>query len=147
MWVPTPSGVGTTNQNFGGVEMLIMSLSAKTTTNTTGSAQPGVIYNAPMTVYAQAQVEAMPKQENKIDLKSFFKFTEKIQTKAKQRVIKEYAYIKNVPSTIFGTVYSARLFLTATSCLSIDKQDVSPLLTASCASFGAWGGSLVSGGC
>jgi hypothetical protein len=145
MWVPTPSGVGTTNQNFGGVEMLIMSLSAKTTTNTTGSAQPGVIYNAPMTVYAQAQVEAMPK-ENKIDLKSFFKFTEKIQIKVKQRVNKEYAHTKNVPSTIFGTVYGARLFLTATSCLSIDKQDVSPLLTAPCASFSTRGGSLVLGG-
>lgn len=126
--------------------MLIMSLSAKTTTNTTGSALPGVIYNAPMAIYAQAQVEAMPKQENKTNLKSFFKFTEKIQIKVKQQVNKEYAHTKNVPSTIFGTVYGARLFLTATSCLSIDKQDVSPLLTAPCASFSTRGGFLVLGG-
>jgi hypothetical protein len=127
--------------------MLIMSLSAKTNTTTKGSALPGLIYNASSQIYVEAKVESSPKQDNKIDIKSFFKFTQKTNKEIKQKLIKEYAHSLNTPSTIFGTVYNARLFLTATSCLSIDKQDVSPLLTASCSSFGSWGGSLVMGGC
>ena len=123
-----------------------MSISAKTNTKVIANSAPGVRYNAFAVASVTPQIEIKPRKKEIVDLKSLFKQAKIEQRKIASKTVFQSTQKMNVAPTIFGTTYDSKLFLTATSSLSIDKQDVSPLLTVPCTSFGVGDGSLVLGG-
>lgn len=107
-----------------------IAISGKTNSIVSAHAAPGLRYNAFSMVIANTEIEILPTTQKKIFLKQFF-----VPKKLNKRLIQSKLVIKsevkkNVSPSIFGTTYDSKLFLTATSSLSIDKQDVSPLLTS-----------------
>jgi len=123
-----------------------MSISAKTNTKVIANSAPGIRYNAFAIATVTPIVEIKPIKNNNKNLKSLFKQTNKEQKKITFKTVFKSNTKKNGAPTIFGTTYDSKLFLTAISSLSIDKQDISPLLTVPCAYLGARDGSLVYGG-
>ncbi|CAB4185642.1 hypothetical protein UFOVP1119_91 [uncultured Caudovirales phage] len=113
--------------------MLIMSVSAKTETTVKAYATPGVIYNAQASILVSPQVEIKPPSKKQtLSLSSMFKIgNAKKGKQIKPKVnMKTYEASQNSPH-IFGTIFNSKQFLTATSSLSIDKNnDVSPILIA-----------------
>lgn len=124
-----------------------MSISAKTNTKVIANSAPGIRYNAYAVANVTPQAEIKPRKKEILSLKFLFKKTKIQQKKIASKTVFQSIQKMNVAPTIFGTTYDSKLFLTATSSLSIDKQDVSPLLTVPCISFGVGDGSLVLGGC
>lgn len=123
-----------------------MSISAKTNTKVIANSAPGIRYNAFAIASVTPKVEIKPVKNNSTNLRSLFKQVSKEQKKIAFKTVFKSNAKMNIAPTIFGTTYDSKLFLTAISSLSIDKQDISPLLTVPCAHLGARDGSLVYGG-
>jgi hypothetical protein len=93
----------------------------------------------------QKPVETIEQPKRIIKLVTFK--IEQIKQKIKNK-IKYFKPKDNIvfSDNIFGTIYNAKSFLTATSRLSVDKKDVSPLLKAAHFVLCILGGFLMFGG-
>jgi len=138
--------VGTTL--IGGDLMLSLSISISSMarSNVIANSTPGIRYSIGGLVTSTTIVEIVAPQNKNIKIKDLFVLGKKeYKTIASKNVLK-YKKHMNVSPTIFGTTYDSKTFLTATSSLSIDKQDVSPLLDYPSYQFGMAGSLLVTGG-
>lgn len=123
-----------------------LSISAKTQSNVKAHATPGVIYNASSSIFASSEVEIKQIERKYKSLKSIFKLQNKKIINFYPKVDVEQYNLTSTTGSIFGTTFDSKEFLTATSSLSLDKNDAgSPLLTT-LASFRGKGSSLVIGG-
>lgn len=142
----TNGRVGTTLKRGDPMLAVSFAISATTTTKVIANSAPGIRYNAFATASATPKVEIKPVKNKTVNLKDFFKYKTKEQKKLSFKTVFKSDQKMNIAPTIFGTIYDSKTFLTAISSLSIDKQDISPLLTVPCTYPGARDGSLVYGG-
>ena len=125
---------------------LSISISAIAASNVIANSRPGIRYNVGGLITSSPIVEIVAPQKQNIKIKDLFVLTKKQHKTIASKNVLKYEKHMNVSPTIFGTTYDSKTFLTATSSLSIDKQDVSPLLDYPSYQFGMAGSLLVKGG-
>jgi hypothetical protein len=126
--------------------MAQLSISAKTQSNVKAHATPGVVYNASAIIFATPHIEVKPVKTKYTSIKSMFKVKKINITTLYPKVDVEEYNLSSTTDSIFGTTFDSKTFKTATSSLSLDKNDAaSPLLTT-LVSLGSKGSSLVKAG-